>query len=250
MSTCVVMMSLNEISSSNIRSDRVLVDYRTSKDSIMELERLGMTVYKTTKVKSLYKEVNGHPDMQIHFINHKAICAPEVYDYYKSFDFTDMDIISGSKHLTRDYPNDTAYNVCVFGKYVVLRPLSTAIEILSEYHNLKKEILSVKQGYAKCSICVVNDESVITADNGIYRILNNRGINVLKINEGFIELYGMQGFIGGASGLINKKTLCFNGDLKTHPDYNNIVSFCKNVGVDVVSLNKGNLVDIGSILCF
>ena len=60
----------------------------------------------------------------------------------------------------------------------------------------------------------------------------------------------MQGFIGGASGLINKTTLCFNGDLKTHPDCNNIIDFCKNVGVDTISLNKGNLVDIGTIMQF
>lgn len=243
-------MSLKEKFLSNICSKRVLVDYRTSKESIREMKQLGMTVYKTTPIKSLYKEVSGHPDMQIHFIDNKAICAPEVYNFYKFYNFADITLISGSQYLKSDYPDDTAYNVCAFGKYVVLRPLSTAIEILSEYHSLKKEILSVKQGYAKCSICVVNEESVITADNGIYNTLKNKGINVLKINEGFIDLYGMQGFIGGASGLINKKTLCFNGDLKSHPDCDNITSFCKNVGVDTVSLNKGNLIDIGSILCF
>lgn len=60
----------------------------------------------------------------------------------------------------------------------------------------------------------------------------------------------MNGFIGGASGLINKNLLCFNGDIKTHPDYENINSFCKNVGVEVYSLNKGMLKDIGSIIAF
>ena len=73
--------------------------------------------------------------------------------------------------------------------------------------------------------------------------------NILK-KKGFIELYNMEGFIGGASGLIDNKTLCFNGNIKTHPDAENIKSFCKNAGVDVISLNNGNLKDIGSILVF
>ena len=234
----------------NICMNRVLVDYRTNDDSINELKRMGMSVYKSTSVKSLYKEVNGHPDMQIHFINNKAICAPDVYDYYKSLNFYGINLIPGKMNLKSSYPDDVAYNVCAMGKYLICRPLSVTIEILAEYHNLKTEILISKQGYAKCSICVVNDYSAITADNGMYKLLNNVGINVLKIEEGFIDLYDMQGFIGGASGLINKTTLCFNGDLKTHPDCNNIIDFCKNVGVDTISLNKGNLVDIGTIMQF
>lgn len=244
-------MSINgNTTQSNICSNRVMVDYRTDKVSITELERLGVNVYKTTPVKSLYEEVMGHADMQIHFIDNKAICAPEVYNYYKSLDFADVELIRGSKELKSTYPDDVAYNVCNIGEYVILRPLSVAIEILSEYHYLKKKILKSKQGYAKCSICVVNDNSAITADNGMYKLLKENELNVLKIEEGHIELNNMKGFIGGASGLINDNTLCFNGDLKTHPDCENIISFCKNVGVDTVSLNKGNLVDIGSILRF
>ena len=234
----------------NICSNRVLVDFRTEDITISELRNLGVDVYKTTAVNSLYGEVSGHPDMQIHFINNRAICAPETYNYYKSLNLRDVNIFSGTKQLKDKYPDDVAYNVCLLGDYVICRPLSVTIEILAEYRNLKKTILNSKQGYAKCSICVVNDNSAITSDNGIYKLLKEHNINVLKIQEGYIELYGMQGFIGGASGLINDSTLCFNGDLKTHPDCNNIISFCKNVGVDAISLNKGILKDIGTIMSF
>ena len=234
----------------NICSNRVLVDCRIKKESMDELNRMGVTVYKSTLIKSLYDEISGHPDIQIHFINNKAICAPEAYNYYCSLNIENLELICGSSELKSEYPLDIAYNVCSLGKYVICRPLCTATEILSEYHNLKKEILITKQGYAKCSICVVNDESAITADEGIYKLLNNHEINVLKIRKGHIELNNMEGFIGGASGLIDERTLCFNGNLKTHPDYHNIVDFCNNVNVDVVSLNNGPLKDVGSILRF
>ena len=234
----------------NIRSNRVLFDYRTSEETISELARLQVDVYKTTPVQSLYNEVNGHSDMQIHFVNNKAICAPETFNYYKSLNLSAVELVCGSKTLKAKYPDDIPYNVCNLGKYLICRPLCTAIEILSEYHYLKTEILSTRQGYAKCSICVVNDNSAITADEGIYKLLKSKDLNVLKIQEGFIELYNMKGFIGGASGLIKDNLLAFNGNLKTHPDYENIISFCANVGVSTISLNNGNLTDIGSILRF
>ncbi len=229
--------------------NRVLIDFRTDIETVNELNRLGYSVYKTTAIDSLYDEVKGHADMQIHFINSKAICAPEAYNYYSNLNLTGINLIQGSKPLKPTYPDDVAYNVCNIGKYVISRPLCTAIEIFSEYHYLKKEFLNARQGYAKCSICVVNDNSAITADNGMYKLLKENGINVLKIQDGYISLYNMKGFIGGASGLIND-TLYFNGNIKTHPDYDNIKDFCNNVGVSIYSLNNGPLVDIGTIMQF
>ena len=233
----------------NICFNRVLVDFRTNKDSIRELNRLGLSVYKTTSVDSLYDEVKGHADMQIHFINSKAICAPEVYDYYNNLNLSGIELFCGSRYLKSEYPDDVAYNVCNIGKYVISRPLCTAIEIFSEYRSLKKEFLNARQGYAKCSICVVNENSAITADNGMYKLLKENKINVLKISDGYIKLYNMKGFIGGASGLVNN-TLLFNGNIKLHPDYENIKFFCKNVGVDIYSLNNSELTDIGTIMQF
>ncbi len=229
--------------------NRVLIDYRTDKETINELNRIGCFVYKTTPVDSLYNEVNGHADMQIHFINSKAFCAPECYDYYKDLNLSGINLICGSKPLKPTYPDDVLYNVCNIGKYVISRPLCTAIEISAEYLSLKKEFLNARQGYAKCSICVVNDNSAITADEGMYKLLKNNNINVLKIKDGYVRLYNMKGFIGGASGLINN-TLYFNGNIKLHPDYKNIKSFCKNIGVDIYSLNNGPLIDIGTIMQF
>lgn len=232
------------------KKNRVLVDYRTDNESIDELNKLGLNVYKTSPLNSLYNEVSGHPDMQIHFINNAAFCAPENYEYYSSFQFDNLKLVHCTKSLSGKYPYDIAYNVCNVGNYVCCRASYTALEILSTYRSLNKEIVNVNQGYAKCNICIVSKKAIITSDDSIYRALHSKDIDILKIKKGYIELYNMEGFIGGASGLINEKILCFNGDLKTHPDCDNIISFAKNSGVDVISLNKGNLKDIGSIIQF
>lgn len=231
----------------NICSSGVIVDYRTNSDTVKELKRLGFTVYFTKHIDTLYKEVAGHSDMQIHFVNNKGICEPTVYEYYSSL-FRNVEIKCGTARLTNKYPNDIAYNVCNIGNFVVCKEKYTATEILSEYQTLNKKILNANQGYAKCSICTVNDESAITADNGMYQLLKKNDVNVLKITEGYIKLYDMNGFIGGASGLLSDSLIAFNGDIKKHPDYKNIRDFCNNVHVDVVSLNNVELQDIGSIL--
>ena len=56
------------------------------------------------------------------------------------------------------------------------------------------------------------------------------------------------GFIGGASGLFDEGMLVFNGNIKTHPDYNNIKYFCTNHHVNIYSLHDGELEDIGSVI--
>ena len=101
---------------------------------------------------------------------------------------------------------------------------------------------------SKCSICVVNETSAITADEGMYNLLKKRGLNVLKIDPCDIELYGMNGFIGGASGLLEDDLLAFNGDIRTHRNRDSITGFCKNAGVKIVCLNTGKLADIGTII--
>ena len=230
-------------------SGGVIVDYRIGEESINELNRLGIKALKSCQIPSLYDAVCGHPDMQIHhFGGNRFVCAPEAFEHYTKL-LPDADIIKGSKPLTAAYPDDICYNAAAFGNYLICNTVSTTIEISSEYQRRGQTILNVKQGYSKCSICVVNDNAIITADEGIYKTALENKIDVLKISEGFISLKNMSyGFIGGATGLIAHDALAVNGDIKTHINSADIISFCKNHGVEVVSLKKGEIEDIGSIL--
>lgn len=106
----------------------------------------------------------------------------------------------------------------------------------------------MRQGYSKCSTCVVSQNAIITADTGIYKAAESNGIEVLCINNDGIHLRsGRIGFIGGVSGLIDKGTLAFNGDINRHSDSNIIKDFCKNKNVEIVCLKDGELEDIGTI---
>lgn len=227
----------------------VIIDYRTSKETIKTLNNIGIEVILSCRISSLYDAVCGHPDMMIHHAGKKRfIVAPEAYNHFR-IAIPDADITMGSKSLNSKYPKDICYNAAAFGNYLICNTAHTAQEILTEYKYTEKKILNVKQGYSKCSICIIADNAIITSDSGIYKTAVNNGIDALKITEGHISLPGMSyGFIGGASGMLAKNLLAVNGDIKTHPDYNMINNFCKKYDVDIISLKKGEITDIGSII--
>lgn len=68
--------------------------------------------------------------------------------------------------------------------------------------SIKPDII-VKQGYVKCSIAVTSNNSCITSDKGIAKVLKRNNIEVLYVEENDIKLLKkdatastMKGFIG------------------------------------------------------
>lgn len=146
------------------------------------------------------------------------------------------------------YPEDIAYNAACTGKYFIHNLKSTAPEILAEAGRLGMHMIYVRQGYAKCSIVVVDEDSVITYDRGIEKACLAAGMHVLAVEPGNILLPGYDtGFIGGASGRIGD-TVYFNGDLTEHPDFDRIVYFIEERGVKAAWFEEWPLTDIGSLI--
>lgn len=227
------------------RVKTVIADCKISKKSLDTLDKLGIKVILSCELASLYDAVNSHPDMMIHHLgNNKFVTVSEAYEHFTKA-MPEAEIIKGASVLTDKYPNDIAYNAAAVNGRLICRRDYTDKEILSHYEN----ILNVKQGYGKCSVCIVSKNAIITADSGIYEVAVNAGMDVLKIREGYIRLEGMNyGFIGGATGLISNDMLAVNGNIETHPDCGLIRDFCKKYGVEIISLNGGEITDIGSII--
>lgn len=225
----------------------VIIDYRTDREAVERLNALGLRTILTKPIAELYPEIEGHADIQAHAAFGKIICAPQMYEYYRS-QFPDNEVICGGTKLKAKYPYDIAYNACRVGECLICNEKYTDSVLLNEYKKHGYKILNTKQGYSKCSICVVNESAAITADNGICRLLCENGIDTLKITPGHISLYGMDGFIGGASGLLGENRLAFNGSISFHPDSDIIRSFCAKHGVEIIELSEKLLTDIGSIL--
>ena len=245
---------MNWIKTPNIPTSAVstvLVDYRTNEKIIKNLNKLGIKTILSCKNKNISKPVCGHADMMIcHLGSNSFVCSPDSYDYFTDiFEATGINLIRGNSALSRTYPYDTAYNVAIIGDKVICAEQFADSNILNYCEANNFTVVTVRQGYAKCNTCVVNNRAIITSDAGIAKSASVNGIDVLLISQGHIRLSGYEyGFIGGATGLISGNTLAVCGTLKYHPDYAAIQEFCCANSVKLLDLSDEPATDIGSIL--
>ena len=103
-----------------------------------------------------------------------------------------------------------------------------------------KRVIGFRQGYARCSVCVVDENSIITADAGIAAAAEGRGLDVLRIQAGFFEL--------PSCFKLSKTELVFTGTIDRHPDRGAIIGFLHDHGVEALYLRDEPAVDIGGII--
>lgn len=226
----------------------VVVDFRISEKSIKTLKSLGYSTIKTIPENNVNKAICGHPDIiMCNLDKNHIISKPSFACVLKKF--TSDEIICGKSDLKEKYPFDIAYNCAKVGNYLFCLKEYTDLKILEYCHKSNIKILNIKQGYAKCSICVVSDDAIITADENIYKIAKQNNIDVFLTSNDSVQLNGFKnGFFGGATGLLEDNLLAVNGNLKLSKDHEDIMAFCKNRQVDIISLSDENITDVGSII--
>ena len=147
------------------------------------------------------------------------------------------------------YPDDIKLNVAV-GKDFALGLFGKTDEDLTAFlRQTDRELIPVKQGYAKCGMCFVTDNAFITEDPSLAEALERRGAEVLRIAPGDVYLSERHhGFFGGATGKIAPDKLAVTGSLSRHRDRERICAFCAKHGVEIVELTNDRIIDIGGIL--
>jgi len=228
----------------------VVVDGRIPKVIEENFYNLNVKIIKTEKIGT-YDAISYHPDVMLHHLGkNKIVVAPNVCQkfVYKLED-EGFKIILGKLPVGEKYPSSVLYNVARIGNFAVCNKKYTDEVLLGELYKEKVKIIDVKQGYCKCSICIVNEKSIITSDIGIYKKVINEGLSCLLIRPGYVTLEGLNyGFIGGATGLISKNVLAFYGNIDSHPDRDTIKSFLLNNNVIWRQLYEGSLLDFGTII--
>jgi len=206
-------------------ANRILQDYLTAKG--YELERI-------SSEGIVDPAISHHPDI--------FLCKMGVKENAPVF-------CAEKGHLGREYPDDIPFNAACTGKYFIHNLHHTNPRLLQAAKDMGMELIHVRQGYTKCSICVVDEQSIITYDEGIVRACAQYPeLSVLKISPGFIRLDGYDtGFIGGTSGRIADEVI-FNGNLSAHPDFTRIRRFIEERGLTCTWFPEYPLTDIGSIL--
>lgn len=228
---------------------KAFVDYRINPKSAETLRSIGYEVVKTHQSKKLYNAVCGHADMQLCKIrDNLAVAAPGTYEYLEKSVF-EAKIYPGLTEIGGMYPWDIAYNAACVGNRLFCNEKYTDGEILRICRENGIDIVDVRQGYAKCSICIVNDNAIITSDSGVAKTAEKCGLDVLIVDDGNVALEDFEhGFIGGATGLLKPGLLAVNGNIERHASCNAVIDFCARNRTEIVCLNKDEITDVGSII--
>lgn len=214
------------------------------------LNKLGIQTIPTKPSRFLSPPVAQHADLQcMHLGGNTVVVAKTEVPLADALQRQGLHIIPTERLLGPKYPEDILLNAVqaksiLIGKLKALDPV-----VLKHYQNDNWKISNVRQGYANCSVAMVSEQALITADTGIAAAAQTLGLRVLKIRPGFITLPGLNyGFIGGCCGLIAKNILAFTGKLNCHPDYEQMVQFISSEGKQILELTQGELIDVGGII--
>ncbi len=195
---------------------------------LVEYLRNHKLIVNFVKTNKVYNEISSHPDIYMCQLGDRL--------FHGNLD-----------RLKFKYPGNIIFNSACTGKYFIHNLKYTNPELLKIATDMNMTLVDVKQGYAKCNIVVVNENSIITSDIGIASKCSNY-MDVLLIKSGHIFLQGFNyGFIGGTCGKF-KDTIIFNGNLSAHPDFNDIIKFIHDKKLKCKWFSKYPLTDIGSIL--
>lgn len=236
----------------NIPEEKVvlaMVDGRISNSLEKGFTANGIQIIKTKLHPFLYNSVAFHPDMFLHHIGGKNIVyAPGTSeDTVRELEKYGFRLVRGETELKNKYPGNISYNAARVGKFVFHNTNYTDKILKNFFSKLDVELVHVNQGYAKCAISVVDENSIITMDRGIAKIADKKGLDVLVVEEKNIQLKGLDyGFIGGSSCLLDKNIWAVTGNFKTLEACQKIIDFVYDKGKEIISLSEQQVVDMGS----
>lgn len=216
--------------------------------AIKKLNEMCIETVLINKNSALPKPVQSHADLQLlHLKNNKILISDEhlfLGESEKKFDIILSRYVLGNK-----YPEDVPLNCKIIGKHIILNSRTISKEILDFAQNEQLTVIDVNQGYSGCSVCVLDENTIITDDPSIFAAAQNFLNDTLLIEKGSIRLEGYgYGFIGGCCGKIAENKLAVNGRIESHSDYKRIIDLCEKKKIEIVELSDEALTDIGGIL--
>ena len=242
-------------------SKYILADFRMRQEEKEYIKQLGYEIIEVSYNNELYDEIAAHVDISYVKIKDTVITSPDRFVELSKIIKCDV----GNKEISKEYPYDIPYNVCIMGINAI-HNFKYTDEIVKE--KLEKEqynLINVNQGYTKCSIAVIDDRSCITSDIDIAKKLMDNGIDVLFVyepdikllkrtnqnetiqNRMFFEYSDMQGFIGGAMARIEDEVILF-GDANKLLNKDKIINFIESKGIKLKWFEGLDVVDYGSIV--
>lgn len=230
---------------------KLIIDERMRQIEKDKLKVLGYELVEISQNSKVYSEISSHVDIFVCKIGNTLIAEPTQYNQLK---FKLQNIQKGNDEIEEKYPYDIKYNVCTIGKKAFHNFEYTDLKIKEELIKQEYELINTNQGYTNCSIAVIDDNSAIVTDKGLYKILQKYNIDVLYLEyEPDIKLLNntqysiRKGFIGGAIAKLENKVIVF-GDLNKIDNNNRIREFIENKNIELIEFKGLDVIDYGGIV--
>ncbi len=231
-----------------------VIDHRLPLPCKESLTRLGFSLLPLPPFPRLSPPVASHPDILLLRLGERLFCHEEYYkiaknEIQKILEASGLSLCLTDDEISNSYPLDVSLNSVFTGNLLIGKRDTMAKKVKEYTVACHIPMLSVNQGYTKCS-SVVLENAIITADTGIEHAANGAGLDTLLVSSGNVSLPPYPyGFLGGASGVCDK-TVFFCGSIQKHKDSDRIVAFCHKHDYRVISLSDETLFDAGTIMFF
>ena len=187
-----------------------------------------------------------HPDIFLCPIDDTLIVAPNTPDYFMKLLSEKRIPFETGKYAIGKLKQDSAhYNVVVTERFIIHNQKYTDPAILVRAGN--RQFIHVNQGYTRCSLLPLKEDSFLTSDEGIAKVLKAHHLNCCYVSPEKILLPSLPyGFIGGCMGVWKNQVFVI-GNLKYLPEGEKVTHFLQELGYEIVSLYDGKLFDGGSL---
>jgi hypothetical protein len=234
----------------------VLLDERVSEECLRSLMLRGFSPITLPRYPALPEAIGAHCDTLLFKYGNKIITSAD-YCEYAAFVFSDLrerhpdiNIAFSSDTLGSSYPNDCRFNALTVGNRLVCKAASISESVLRLAQECGLTVVDSNQGYAACTVLMIDENNAVTADKGMARLLRSLSVKVTEISEGGISLPPYEyGFIGGAS-FVCGDTVYFFGNPARHPDGELIREAILSAGKKLCALSDAPLADIGGAAVF
>ncbi len=224
-------------------TDEILLNYTKS---------FGIEIIQSKINNSVDSRIAEHTDLSVHHLGNNEILIDysqkELKEHLEQIGMK-VTVCGNSQNKIKTYPEDCALNCARLGNRMFANKNSIEQNLVNYINSNEIELIYVKQGYSKCSILIIDEDTFITDDESIFKQGLINSFNCIKINKGSVKLNGFDyGFIGGCGGLIDKKHLIFFGDITKHTNYEQIKVFLKDNSCKFDYLKDYPLTDIGGFI--
>ena len=236
---------------------KIIIDIKMRKAEKNYLTSLGYELIEIPSCYTVYEEISSHTDIFISKMGNNIVVEPSIYSFIlsKLKNLDEFNIIKGDIAIKYNYPFDIPYNVCIIGNYAIHNLKYTSKKILDILKNENYNLINVNQGYSNCSIVVIDDNSIIINDKGLYEVLSKYDFEIIFIEEDLDikllknngEYSSKKGFIGGCIARIENNVIVF-GDLLKIDKENKIRNFIQRKGLEIIEFKNLDVIDYGGFV--